>query len=107
MVKVGDFSNPQMQMIGRADFKDVIRFQEMQRRRRFFIALDVIAVLCLVFGILAYNGGMITISYWLLGIAAAIVLFFIIRYLSRNKSRNFRPERSFNRRRHRRRFRRQ
>ncbi|MEK6854616.1 MAG: hypothetical protein AABX73_00150 [Nanoarchaeota archaeon] len=100
MVKVGDFTNPQMHMIGRADFKDVVRHQEMQRRRRFFIILDIIAVLSLVIGIFVFRSGLKELSYFLFGLTAVIVLFFIFRKIGRSKRKNnFRRQRDFRRKR--------
>lgn len=100
-----DFDNQglNMHMRGRANFRDVVKYREMLRRRRIFFILDIIAVISFIIGILFYKSGS-NISYWAFGITALIILYFIFRKFGRRKnSRRFRQRRHRNRRRNRRR----
>lgn len=97
-----DAQKMHMQMHGRANFRDVIRYREMLRRRKIFIILDFIALISLIVGYLFYKSGFYTNSYTAFGVAGLIIFYFIFRKISRknrNNRRNFRRHHKRSRRR--------
>ncbi len=89
MKELTDFDKQKMhmQMHGKANFKDVIRYREMLRKRRIFYAMDVIAVICALVGILLIRHKNYSVGFLSLAITVGIVGYFVLRRNKQNKHR--------------------
>jgi len=93
-----------MQMVGRANFRDVVAYREMLLRRKIFLFLDILAILSVVIGFILYKLNYYNQSYFAFGLAILIITYFFVRKLGKsNKRRDFRKKRNNRRFRHRRR----
>lgn len=75
-----DTQNMHMQMIGKADFKDVIAYREVLRRRRINICLWILLLFSILFGYFIFSIGMVSASYYLFVFALLILIVLIFRY---------------------------
>jgi drug/metabolite transporter (DMT)-like permease len=96
-----DTKNKHQQVIVTANAWDMQKIEERNRKRSWFIFLDIIAVICLIIGIglIYYEKNYITGSIFVL-IGLFIFLYFVFKKSFR-KTRNFAPQnRNFHRNRH-------
>ena len=85
MKELTDFGSQKMymHMRGKASFRDVMRYREMLRKRRFFYLLDAVIVVGLIVGIfLVYMK-----NYLLGGIFIAVAVLIIFYFIKRRKPR--------------------
>ena len=95
MKDITDFNAQKMhmQMHGQANFRDVVRYREMLRRRKIFLLLDAIAIISLVIGYFLFKTGYYINSYIAFGITILIILYFVLRKLG--KKRNIGNKKNF------------
>src|SRR2546422_970725 len=81
-----DFANKKrMHLQLHGNFRDAMRFEEMKRKRRWFYLLDLVAIISAIVGIFLYKAGAYAKSYWAFGIALIIILYLVVRKLSRKR----------------------
>ena len=80
MKKLTDFDTQKMhmQMIGKADFKDVVAHREMLRQRKIRSALYFVLVLSLILGITFWKGSIVNYALFFFAIAILIILYLLI-----------------------------
>ena len=98
--------NKSMHLQVQGNFRDLQRYEEMQRRKRWFIFLDFLIVICLLIGIgMIYFFKNYTAGAVFILIGAFIILYFILRKRARKVRRFAHPTNQRNFRRKNRRFR--
>jgi len=82
MKDIADFNTQKMhmQMHGKANFHDVIKYRELLRNRRINAIFWVLFVISLLFGWLLFNVGFKGASYYILGLGIFCLFVLIIRY---------------------------
>ncbi len=97
-----DRKRQHLQMIATGNIRDIDRIQQRERRRRWFIFIDIVAILSAIIGYLSYQASFYITSCWFFGITLIIILYLIFRKFSRKRrNNNFRHRRNRKFRRHR------
>ncbi len=86
-----DFDTKKLHTQLHGSFRDMVRYEQAERKRRLFLLLDFVAFLCMAIGAYLLYAGVYTYGAVLVGIAVLIIAFFVLR---RRK-----PRQQFNRRR--------
>ncbi|MEK6825220.1 MAG: hypothetical protein AABY00_00360 [Nanoarchaeota archaeon] len=88
-----------LQMIATGNISEIDRIQQRERRRKWFIFLDVVAILSLIVSYLLYKAKFYSEAYWSFGVAIVIFIYLIFKkiksnhYFKKRKDRNFRRNR--------------
>jgi len=89
--------NQHLQMIATGNIRDIDRIQQRERKRRWFIFLDVVLVACIIIGIIfTYYDNNYKTGIIFLVIGLVIFLYLVLRK-SLRKKRNFQKRRNFRR----------
>jgi len=98
-----DGKRKHIQVVVGGNLRDVIRHEKAERKRKWFIFLDIVAVICLLIGVgLIYYNKNYTTGGLFVVIGLVILLYFVFRRSFR-RTRNFTPQnRNFHKNRHRR-----
>ena len=94
-----DTNNKRQHVQVMANAWDMQRIEEMNRRRRGFIFLDIFLVICILIGVAYMYAKDYTTGFIFLAIGIVILLYLILRKKRRKNSQRFQRHKKFRRRR--------